>query len=124
MRVIDVIYNRYGYPELRLFSNGRLVTFSGKSAGFLENQDAYNYAGRHLGWYENGVLRDHWGDVVGFGEHPTDYPLPILPIKAIKPIPGIVEIERIRPITQIPPIKPIKSFYWSTFTPISLFFGQ
>jgi uncharacterized protein YifE (UPF0438 family) len=38
MQAIDVIYNRYGYPELRLLDNGRLVTFGGKSAGFLKNQ--------------------------------------------------------------------------------------
>ncbi len=124
MQAVDVIYNRYGRPELRLLQNGRLVTFGGKSAGFLKNQGVYDYSGRHLSWYENGVLRDHWGDAVGFGEHPTDYLSPIFPIKAIKPIPSIVKIEQIRPITQIPPIKPIKSFNWSRLTPISLFFEQ
>lgn len=124
MKILDVIYNRFGYPELRLLENGRFVTFGGKSAGFLRRESIYDYRGRHLGWFENGVLRDHWGNVIGFGESPSDYPSPIFPIKAIKPIASIVEIEQIRPIPQIPPIKPIKSFNWSVFTPISLFFGK
>lgn len=121
MNEVTTIYDRFGYPELRLLENGRLVTFQGHSAGFLKGDGVYNYNGKHVGWYENGILRDHFGNVVGFDENPTDYPSPILPIQFIKPIPAIEEVEQIRPVTQIPPIKPIKTFQWSVFTPINLF---
>lgn len=121
MQEVDVIYNRYGQPELRVLENGRLVTFRGESVGFIKDDSAYDYHGHHLGWYENGILRDNWGAVVGFGEQPTDYPIPLLPLKALKPLAGLVQLEPLRPLTQLKPLKPMKTFSWSAHTPIELF---
>lgn len=117
----NIIYNRFGRPELQIIDDGRLVDFHGTSAGFIDGNSVYNYRGRHIGWFENGIFRDPSGNVVGFTPDVTDYPRPILPLTSIPPIPAIPSIEPIRPIESIPPIPPIKSFGWSTYTPIELF---
>jgi len=122
MKQIDTIFNRYGEPRLRLFENGRFVDFDGRHIGFIKEENLYNYSGQYVGWYEGGIMRDHEGFCVGFGENISDSPHPLLPLKRLKPISAIPEIEPIRPMTQIPPIKPIKTFFWSKIDPISLFF--
>ncbi len=118
---IDVIYNRLGAPALRLLRNGRLVTFKGKSIGFLIDRDLFDYSGRYVGYFENGVMRDKNSRCVGFGENPTDYPVPFFPFRQYKPYPGYVEYERYRPCAQYVPYKPHKSYAWSDKDPVSLF---
>lgn len=121
---IDVFYNRYGAPMLRLLSNGRLVSFKGKSIGFTpDGVNLFNYSGNFVGWFENGVIRDQFGNTVGFGENANDYPAPFLPFKQFKPFPNFVEFEPFRPVTQFVPFRPFKTYAWSDKDPISLFFS-
>ncbi|HSX24606.1 MAG TPA: hypothetical protein VLG69_01425 [Candidatus Andersenbacteria bacterium] len=119
---IDVIYNRYGEPVLRLLDNTRFVGFDGKSVGYLDSRNLYNYNGKHVGWFENGIMRDHNGACVGFGEHPTDVPRPFLPFKQFKPFPAFVEFEPFKQFKQLAPFKPLKQFGWSELEPNGLFF--
>ena len=114
MTEIDVLYNRYGQPIFRVLENGRVVTFSGKSVGFVKNNSLYNYSGKHVGWYSNGLVRDHIGQVVAFGGYVTDIYKPFLTYKQYKPYAGFVEYEPFRPYTQFEPHRPYKSYGWST----------
>lgn len=120
----DTIYNRFGEPRLRLFENGRLVDFSGRNIGFTDKDNAYNYNGQHVGWYENGILRDHDGFCVGFGEIATDTIHPLLPLKQLKYLPSLPELEPLRPLKSLAPLKPLKNFSWSELDPVSLFFAN
>lgn len=113
MEEVDVLYNRFGKPIFRIFSNGRIVTFGGKSAGFLQGDSLYNYQGKHVGWYSEGLVRDHNGHVVGFGENVTDTIHPFLPFKQFKPFADLTQFEPFRPFTQFEPFRPFKSFIWS-----------
>ncbi len=113
MNEVDIIYNRFGKPIYRLFDNGRIVDFSGRSFGFLQGNSLYNYQGRHIGWYSNGIVRDHSGNVVGFGEVVTDSIHPFLPFKQFKPFAGFVQFEPFRPFLQFEPFRPFKSYLWS-----------
>ena len=119
---IDIIYDRYGAPVIRLLSNGRLVSFPGKSMGFIHGVNLFNYQGRYVGWLENGVMRDKNGLCVGLGENPTDIPHPFFPFKQFKPFRGYLEFEPFRPFMEFVSFKPFKSFSWSDKDPISLFF--
>lgn len=120
---IDVFYNRYGAPMLRLLSNGRVVSFPGKSIGFLIGDNFFNYSGKFVGWLGNGIIRDRVGNCVGFGENANDAPAPFLPFKQFKPFPGFIEFESFRPSTEFVPFRPFKTYAWSNKDPISLFFS-
>lgn len=121
---IDVVYNRYGEPILRLLDNGRFVGFDGKSIGFIDGINLYNYKGEHVGWFENGIMRDHNSACVGFGENSTDIPRPFLPFKQFKPFPSFVEHEPFRPFKQFAPFEPYKKSGWSEIEPRDLFFQK
>lgn len=113
MEEIDVLYNRFGKPIFRIYSKGRIVTFGGKSVGFLQGDSLYNYHGKHIGWYSDGLIRDHYGQVVGFGEHVTDHMHPFLPFKQFKPFAYLPQFEPFRPFLQFEPFRPFKSYGWS-----------
>jgi hypothetical protein len=124
MKEIDIIYNRFGDPELRLLGDGRLVSFNGQNYGFINGTNVYAYDGIHVGFFERGILRDHYGHTVGFGENPTDTFKPLLPLKRLKPLPGLIQLPPLRPLTQLPPLPSLKSFYWSSFLPHELFLKE
>jgi hypothetical protein len=121
MNEIDVIYNRFGKPIFRLLSDDRLVTFPGKNAGFLVGDNLYNYTGKHVGWFSEGLVRDHYGHVVGFGEKVTDSIHPLLPYMQYKPYAGYVQYEPYRPYLQYEPYRPYKAYSWSSISLESLF---
>ena len=121
MEEVDVIYNRKGEPQLRLLDNERIVNFQGKSMGFLSGDDIYDYSGNHRGWYIEGILRDHYGKCVGFGEETGDTPHPFIPFKSFKPFPGFVEFEPFRPFKEFSPYKPLFTMDWSKEGPLSIF---
>ncbi|MFR9542215.1 MAG: 4-fold beta flower protein [Rikenellaceae bacterium] len=47
-----------------------IYTFKGKAVAYLHSSSGtyniYGFNGTHLGWFENGIVRDHKGNVVGF----------------------------------------------------------
>lgn len=122
MKEVNVIYNRFGKPVLRLLSDGRLVTFQGKNMGFLVKDNLYNYKGKHVGWFADGLIRDHHGQVVGFGEAVADPIHPFLPFKQFKPFAGHVQYPPYRPYLQYEPYRPFKSYSWSNIPLENLFF--
>jgi len=61
-----------------------------------EHGDVIDYEGRHRAFYENGILRDSEGSVVGLGKDPAG-PHPVLPNKGLIP-------ESVKPAA--PPKKP------------------
>lgn len=117
----DVIYNRFGKPIFRLLNNGRIITFPGVSKGFLKGDSLYNYNGKHVGWFVQGLVRDHQGHVVGFGEKVTDSTHPYLPYKQYKPYAGYVQYEPYRPYLPYEPYRPYKSYSWSNIDLESIF---
>jgi hypothetical protein len=115
-------HNRYGVPQIILDSQGKFVDRHGHNLGYIkDNQYIYNYQGKHCGWIENYLIRDLFGNTVGFSKYSADSHTPIFPIPQIPPIPAIPQIPPIPAIPQIPNIKPIKTFGWSSFSLINLF---
>jgi hypothetical protein len=42
-----------------------IYLYSGKPVAFISESDVYGFNGKHLGWYEKGIVRDHQGDKIG-----------------------------------------------------------
>ncbi|RJR29204.1 hypothetical protein C4564_02590 [Candidatus Microgenomates bacterium] len=114
MKTIDVIYNRFGKPIYRMLNDGRLVYFDGRNGGLWVKNNLYNYRGKHVGWYEGGLVRDHQGRIVGFGEKVTDTIRPFLPFKQFKPFSSSPHMKPLKPLLQFEPFKPFKSYGWSS----------
>ncbi|MFZ4263238.1 4-fold beta flower protein [Sphingobacterium sp. HJSM2_6] len=92
------LYNKNGEPTayIDFDRDGTLFNWNGTPMAFLktdgEDNQVIGFNGRFLGWYEEGVLYDKQGRVIGQSkEHYF----------------GVTRIEPIKSIQQIIPIKPI-----------------
>jgi hypothetical protein len=82
---IDVIWDENGTARYRILKDKRLVDFDGHNLGWLDDQgNIIDYEGRHKAFYENGIMRDTEGSVVGLGKDPAG-PHPVLPNKGLIP---------------------------------------
>jgi len=94
---IDVIWDENGTARYRLLKDHRIVDFDGQNIAWIDDDGfIYDYNGHYKAFYENGILRDPEGAVIGQGQDPAG-PKPVLPNKGLIP-------EASRP--EKPPTKP------------------
>jgi len=94
---IDVIWDENGTARYRILKDNRIVDFDGHNLAWMDEGGAvYDYKGHHKAFYENGILRDPTGHVIGLGQDPAGAK-PVLPNKGLIP-------EATRP--EKPPVKP------------------
>ncbi|HNR06872.1 MAG TPA: hypothetical protein PKM27_06105 [Saprospiraceae bacterium] len=95
-----------------------LYMWSGKPVAYLYKEGGethiYGFNGKHLGWYEEGILYTHDGDAVGFIEGAMSL------FTEFEPIKGFKRFKPSRSFREFPPFKPFFSKYFSK-TPLSLF---
>ena len=100
-----------------------IFMWEGTPVAFLEKdgQDicVFGFNGSFLGWYEDGIIYDKKGYVVGARKGAISM------ITKIEGIKGIQRIKPIRPITPITPIQPIWKLSWSNTSLYEfLYFGK
>lgn len=116
-----VIYDLAGFPTFSILRNGRIVDFDGLSIGFIFETHVYDYNGNHRGFFEEGILRDHDGCVVGYSDNVTSLIHPPLHLRQLLPPRLSEELEPLRPFMEIPPLKPLYKYEWSSVSPYELF---
>ena len=110
---IDVIWDENGTARYRILKDKRLVDFDGHNLGWLDDQgNIIDYEGRHKAFYENGIMRDSEGSVVGLGKDPAG-PHPVLPNKGLIPQSAKPESAPKRPKPKSILKKPQASLLWS-----------
>jgi hypothetical protein len=94
-----------------------IYLWSGKPVAYLEGENIYGFNGKHLGWFEEGIIWDHEGNRVGF----IKGTLPVLakfePSKASK------QFKPFKAFKEFAPFKPFKSTRVSK-TPLSIFLSR
>lgn len=78
-------YDSHGIPIAYLYDNSEYIyLFNGKPVAYLYDDAVYGFNGHHLGWFENGWIRDLHGQCVFFTEESTGSG-PAKPAKHAKP---------------------------------------
>ncbi len=113
-------YDKSGRPVAYAEDETHIYLFDGEPVAYIDGDSIYAYSGKHLGWFEDGWVRDHSGKCVFFTEISSGSG-PIKPIKRIKTIKYARRIQPIKGIRQIRPIKPIRQLSWSEFSGESFF---
>ena len=75
---MEWLYNKKG--QAKLFKYGdRFISCKGKNLAWIYSENVYNIrTGKHIGWYEKGVLYDRNNNVIAFTEDCKGY-LPYYP---------------------------------------------
>lgn len=82
---LDVIWDENGTARYRILLDKRIVDFDGHNLGWLDDEGhVIDYKGHQRGFYENGILRDPEGAVIGLGHEPIG-PHPVLASKGLIP---------------------------------------
>lgn len=112
----DVIWDENGTARYRVLKDMRIVDFDGHNLGWIDDQgNVFDYKGHQKGVFENGVLRDPEGAVVGLGKDPAG-PKPMLESKGLIPKATKPEPEPTRLKAKKILKKPQASLLWSQKT--------
>lgn len=107
------LYDRGG--EARAYidydEDATIFMWNGTPVAFIEKEGSdlciFGFKGNFLGWYEDGIIYNKEGYIVGAREDAVNI------ITKIEKIKSIQKITPIRPITPITPIQPILKSSWS-----------
>ncbi|HTP13812.1 MAG TPA: hypothetical protein VMM37_09280 [Bacteroidota bacterium] len=115
-------YDRNGKPTAYSEDGVHVFLFNGKPAAYLEGDSVFSFTGVHLGWYEDGWVRDHTGNCVFFTDETTGVG-PVRPSPGKRPLKSVKSQMPNKGVRQVRPGKPGKSLFWSTLTG-TMFFHQ
>ena len=95
-----------------------IYLWQGRPVAYLKRDGddlhVYNFEGKHLGWFDRGVIIDHDGNGVGFIKGALSTPTQAEPFKGFK------EFKPFRSFEEFAPFRPMRTGYWSAI-PLSLF---
>jgi hypothetical protein len=94
-----------------------IYLWSGKPVAYLLDGSVFGFNGKHLGWFEKGVVYDHDGGLVAALASRFNGPVQTPGLKALK------ELRPLKSLRELKPLKPLFSYSWSE-TPARYFFLQ
>lgn len=104
-----VFYDCHGQPTAYTENGIDIYLFTGEPVAYLDRDAVYGFNGKHLGWFDNGWMRDLNGGCVFFTENatgsgpvkPVKYVCPVKHVKHIKPVKGVKEVRHVRAVNRL-----------------------
>ncbi len=99
------LFSREGRPVAYIDYTGEPVIYlwSGHAVAYLCKTHVYGFNGRHLGWFEDGVVINHHGERIGFTKNRCPGKPKTEPVKMDK------LMQKIKSIKEMAPLKPMIS---------------
>ena len=110
------LYDRQGeaIAYVDFHEDATIFLWDGTPVAFLEEggqeRGVFGFNATFLGWYEDGVVYDKEGYMVGASENE----LAVMP--KLEPIKGLPQLVPIQPITPLPPLQPLLKMSWSSLS--------
>ncbi|HYD92248.1 MAG TPA: hypothetical protein VEA37_12265, partial [Flavobacterium sp.] len=114
------LFDKDGNPfaYIAIDDESTIYSWNGSPLGYLFREDnqthIYSFQGKHLGWFEDGVVRDHTGNVAAFTKGAITNVL-----AKIEPIKGLKQLKPLKSFRELAPLKPVNSLYFSN-SPFSI----
>ena len=104
-------YDCDGAPVAYTEDNETIYLFTGEPVAYFYENAVYSFSGVHLGWFENGWIRDLHGSCVFFSEDSTGGPLK--PLKQLKPLKSLKQLKPLRSLRELKHLKALNRLSWS-----------
>jgi hypothetical protein len=111
------LFDSGGRPTSYVAEDLTIYTWSGKPVAYLypdtgnEGFHIYGFNGKHLGWFVQGIARDHNGNgACGIKA--------ALGLTALEPLKSLKELKPLKSLRELPPLRPLFSTNWSV-TPLN-----
>lgn len=98
-------------------SDATIYLWGGKPVAYLDGANVYGFNGKHLGWFDEGIVWDHKGDGVGFVKGAVNK------LTNLEGLKGLKELKPLKSLKDLPPLKPLTSAKFSR-VPLELFLLQ
>ena len=106
-------YNSNGKPIAYLADDEvHIFLFNGKPVAYLYDEAVYGFNGHHLGWFEDGWIRDLRGKCAFFTEEANGSG-PVKPVKGVKPVKSVKKVKPVKSVKQTKRTKAVNSLSWS-----------
>ncbi len=106
------LFDHAGEPRAYIADDLTIYLWTGEPLAYLvpspQKADIYSFEGKHLGWFERGVLRDHAGYGVGAVKNA------LIGVTSLEPLKGLKGLKPLKGIREVAPIKPIFGTEWSS----------
>ena len=98
----ETLYDISGNPIAYIAYGNEAVIYmwQGKPVAYLYRDCIYGFNGKHLGWYDNGIIRNTDGLIIGFNKKASDVFVKFEPFKGFKeflPFKSFREFAHIKP---------------------------
>lgn len=121
MHTMDIaLYDSSGRPVAYVEDGVHIYLFTGEPVGHIIGQAIYAFTGTHLGYFENGWVRDHSGACVLFTADATG-DAPVKPIQHTRPLKWEKRDKPVKGPIAPRPTKPSESPSWSSLSPEEFF---
>ena len=107
-------YNEDGLPVAWIGDNRdypSIFLFDGTPVAWISDESVYAYSGKHLGFLQDGWIRDHDGDAVFFTDNATGGPA--RPARQARPARGARGARPARGARETRPARAARSTSWS-----------
>lgn len=88
-----------------------IYLYTGEPVAYLNSDSVFAYSGRHLGFFEDGWVRDHHGMCVFFSENSQGGP--VRPVRGVTPVRSARGVLPVRGVRQVPPVRAVRELGWS-----------
>ena len=113
---MEALYDRTGAVYAWLHETGKIYGLSAENLAFINQNHVYDWTGAHIGWWQDGHIRDAHGAVAVFTAEATNMGV-VRPVRAVRPVRPIRAISPVRPIKAVSPVKPVRQLSWSQRMP-------
>lgn len=79
-----------------------IYSFEGEPLAYLDGDNVYGFNGKHIGWYEEGILWDHSGARAGYTKNTSPVFTQFEPFKSFK------QFKPFKAFKEFAPFKPFK----------------
>jgi hypothetical protein len=107
----STFYDSKGTPIAYTEDRVHIYLYSGERAAYLSGNSVYSFSGIHLGWFEDGWIRDTNGDCVFFTDKAKGGPMK--PLKSLKPLKNLKHLKPSKSPKEPTPRQSRKSRSWS-----------
>jgi len=109
------LFDQSGDPVAYIATDEELTIYmwGGKPAAYLYEDNVYGFNGKHLGWFDEGIIWDHEGRIAGFLKGAVRVYTHYEPYKGYK------EYKPYKSYKEYAPYRPAKNQAWSP-TPLAL----
>ena len=118
----QVFHDNQGTPILFFNSNQKvLFDYAGNPKFYFKTDywgdvNIFNFNGKHIGWYVNGTLRDHQGNIMASETNKL--------INVTYQMPGIKPLEKLLPLKAVEEIVPMRPLWNNQFSAYSIIYYQ